>query len=457
MGLSRYAAASGASLYLSPAIGTFYVGETFDVSILLNTDDNIINVVQADLRFSADKLQIVSPTAGRSFVTNWISQPTYSNSAGTASFRGGIANPGIKTSSGLISTITFKITSPGTGYIYFADSSRILLNDGQGTDILEKKARGEYILTVKPPEGPQIYSTTHPDPDVWYKNNNSVFSWDRQPGMTDFSFSLDQDPQGVPDNASDTKEAQAGFSDLMDGVWYFHLKAAVRSMSSGLKWGGISHYAVKIDRTSPVSFMPEIKLSGILSPQRYLYFETVDAASGIAHYELKILDLNESEQNKYFFTEEVSPHKLDLAPGKYKVIVRAIDKAGNYRDQEISLSIWQFFTIVGGHSVKIFGFTMPLPYFYIFCLILIALVVYFVYKLLIKRNLRFKLRKDIDKIEETVKEDKELIEKKIEEVKELKEEFEKEIDTLEEIKEKVNNKPKSKVPNSRFKRQANAK
>ncbi|MCK5085486.1 hypothetical protein KAK05_02125, partial [Candidatus Parcubacteria bacterium] len=41
--------ASGASLYLSPDSGTFNVESTFDVSIFINTGEENINAVRADL------------------------------------------------------------------------------------------------------------------------------------------------------------------------------------------------------------------------------------------------------------------------------------------------------------------------------------------------------------------------------------------------------------------------
>ncbi len=79
--------AEGASLYLSPSEGTFFVGSTFDVSIFVNTGKNDINTVQVDLKFDPKKVQVASPSAGKSFISIWISQPSYSNTEGTLSFR----------------------------------------------------------------------------------------------------------------------------------------------------------------------------------------------------------------------------------------------------------------------------------------------------------------------------------------------------------------------------------
>ena len=161
-GVAFVARADGASLYLSPQTGTFFVGSTFDVSIFVNTGGNNVNAVKVDLKFNQRKLQIASPTAGRSFIAVWISQPTFSNIEGAATFQGGVPSPGINTSSGLVSTITFRAINPGEAAVSILDSSQVLLDDGKGTNILSSVGRGVYTIAIPPPEGPKVFSPTHP-------------------------------------------------------------------------------------------------------------------------------------------------------------------------------------------------------------------------------------------------------------------------------------------------------
>ena len=108
---------TGALLFLSPKIGTFLTGSTFDVSIFVDTAISEINSVEVNLKFPPDKLQIVKPSAGGSFISIWASPPGYSNKKGTLSFVGGLPNPGIKTSSGLIARVTFRAKNSGTAKI----------------------------------------------------------------------------------------------------------------------------------------------------------------------------------------------------------------------------------------------------------------------------------------------------------------------------------------------------
>ena len=333
-GVASVVKAEGASLYLSPQSGTFFVGSTFDVSIFVNTNENNINAVKVDLKFDQRKLQIASPTAGRSFIAVWISQPTFSNIAGTATFQGGVPSPGINTSSGLVSTITFRGINPGEAVVSILDSSRVLLDDGKGTNILSSVGRGVYTIAIPPPEGPKVFSPTHPDQNKWYSNNSPTLSWEKEEGVTDFSYGIDDSFYGIPDNISEGDHTSVSFADLEDGIWYFHIKA-----KKGNAWGGITHYILLIDTLPPavftLSFEPILRSPVMTTREPIVSFITTDSLSGISHYELKLIDLTKAPQKKEtgFFVEVSSPYQLpSLATGEYEVIVRAFHRAMNWQD-----------------------------------------------------------------------------------------------------------------------------
>jgi hypothetical protein len=330
--------ATGASLYFSPASGTFFVGSTFDVSVFINTGGENVNAVQVDIKFDPTKLQVASPTAGKSFIEVWVSQPTYSNTKGEMSFIGGVPTPGINTSAGLVSTVTFRAISPGETTVLFLASSKVLRNDPDGTNILTSTGRGVYNLVIPPPEGPRIFSTTHPDSNKWYKDNNPTFCWEKEEGVTDFSYSFDQDPKGIPDNVSEGDYTCISYSQVKDGIWYFHVKAKKVDV-----WGGTSHYLVQIDTTPPAIFIPTVEPSPkTTQSQPLISFMTTDALSGISYYELKYIDISpeKKEEEVGFFREVVSPYKLpSLEIGKYLVVVRAYDIAGNFREGTVKIQI----------------------------------------------------------------------------------------------------------------------
>ena len=407
--LPKTTEAAGASLYLSPASGTFFVGSTFDVSVFANTGGEDVNAVQVDLKFNPTKLQIASPTAGKSFIEVWVSQPSYSNTKGSMSFIGGVPTPGINTSAGLVSTITFRAISQGETTVLFLDSSKVLRNDPEGTDILTSMGRGTYTLLIPPPEGPQLFSLTHPDQNKWYKNNNPTFSWEKEEKVTDFSYSFDQDPLGVPDNVSEGDYTSVSYGDVGDGIWYFHVKARKDEV-----WGGVSHFSVQIDSSPPAIFTPTVEPSPkTTEKQPLISFITTDAFSGLDYYTLKYIDMTpEREEAVGFFTEVSSPYRLSpLEIGEYLVVVRAYDEAGNWREGKIRIEIFPegiFFTQKG---IQFREFLIPWWILILVLIILIIIIIFIGFRFWKRNEVRVFVKKD--KFEKAEKKNKRLTKKDI--------------------------------------------
>jgi uncharacterized membrane protein len=409
--------AAGASLYFAPGSGTFFVGSTFDVSVFVNTGGNDVNAVKVDLKFDPRKIQIASPTAGKSFIEVWISQPTYSNTEGTASFQGGVPSPGINTSSGLVSTITFRAIAPGETAIQFSDSSKVLLDDGKGTNVLSSLGRGVYSLIIPPPEGPKVFSSTHPDQNKWYKNNNPTFSWEKEEGVTDFSYDINYDFHDTPDSISEGDHTSFSYTNLEDGIWYFHLKA-----KKGGVWGGVSHYIVQIDTTPPAAFdlifEPSFRAPNVTSREPVVSFITTDALSGIDHYELRTINFtkNGEKDQAGFFVEVASPYRIPiLEEGEHEIVVRAFDIAKNWRDSSVRIEVipsGKLFYITR-KGISILGFFFAWWQIILFLIILILLLLALVlWRMMRHRRIR-KRRKTIKKIKEELRKDKEEIKEKL--------------------------------------------
>lgn len=340
-------AQSGASLSMSPASGSFVVGGTFSVSIILNTAGQSVNAIEANLSFPPDKLQVVSPLIGTSVIGIWTGQPQFDNQNGTLRFQGGVPDPGLNTSKGIIATISFRVKSVGTAVLKFLDSSRVLLNDGLGTDFLAGTNNGIYNLTLPPPAGPVIVSETHQDQSTWYSNAAAVLRWNNNLPVEGYSYVLSDQPIDIPDNVSEGGATEVVYKGLSDSVHFFHVKA----LRSGV-WGETSHFALKVDTQQPAGFKIEISPSSRTSSTKpVIHFTTSDALSGIDHYELKLVPrqvLSETIKGQPFFIEASSPYIPELSLGKYDVIIRAYDKAGNFRETNQRLTIsTQILTILG--------------------------------------------------------------------------------------------------------------
>ncbi len=208
-------------------------------------------------------------------------------------------------------------------------SSRVLANDGVGTDLQINYGRGNFALLLKPPAGPRVFSDTHPFENIWYNNPNPTFTWEKDPGVTSFSYVLDDKPFTVADNTEEGADAGKGFEDVADGVRYFHIKAKRNNT-----WGETTHFTVRIDSSPPAEFKPraEVLQAAILS-RVFVYFETTDRLSGIDHYEIGIIDRKSAPEETPVFVEAKSPYQIpEKVSGNVRIIVRAFDVAGNVRD-----------------------------------------------------------------------------------------------------------------------------
>jgi hypothetical protein len=319
-------------LSISPSSVDVLQGSTFDVSILLDSKKNSVNTIELNLKFPADKLEVVKPSKDKSIFGIWVAPPVYSNTEGTASFSGIIPN-GITTSSGVVVTMTFKAKNTGPAVIKILPSSRILANDGMGTEMSVSFGNGNFTINPIPPDGPQVFSNTHPFQDKWYNNKNSTVNWgEGDDTLTQYSFILDDKPFTIPDDTFEGNERTKSFENLGDGLWYFHVKANKNKV-----WGATTHYLLRIDTTPPASFKPQLEsLTAAIIGRNIVSFFTTDALSGIDHYEVGIIDKETPTTQSPVFVQTESPYQVpNIVSANLRIVVRAFDNAGNVRDEHV--------------------------------------------------------------------------------------------------------------------------
>ena len=391
-------AAGEAGLFLNPASGAFFVGSTFDVSLVLDTKGIAVNTLEIDLEFPANKIQLVNPSVGQSIVQLWPAPPTFSNREGRMYFVGGIPSPGINTSDGVVLTLSFRVIAPGKGQISFGDKTSVLANDGKGTNILGKTRPAFFTFSIPPPQGPVISSPTHPDEESWYQNPNPLFIWQASEFGKAYSYAIDQNPAGFPDTIREGLETTASFENLENGIWYFHLRE-----QAGSVWGGISHYAVHIDHQAPAVFTMHVT-PGIRTSDRNPVFRffTTDALSGFDHFAMKIIPLSVKEIQESFFFEVISPWQAPhFEPGRYQVVIRAFDKAGNTRDEVVAMNIVNVFTqflSTEGIDLIFVLLSWPTVFSSVSIILLFLLFILFLFWHTHRHHLRHAFKDDIKKI-----------------------------------------------------------
>lgn len=338
------AKAASATLYLSPASGTYVIGSNFNVGIKVNTDGEVVNAAEGVVSFDANLLEAVSVSKAGSIFPFWTTEPTPNNSAGTIRFGGGLPPPAYKGSAGHIATITFKAKKAGSAAVRFS-SGAVLANDGKGTNILASMGSANFVISPKseapkpavddkktevkkeePKEVEEIYnkpviiSPSHPNQETWYNKNTAQFKWDLPESVIGVSAVLNEESYTDPGPKSDGLFDQKEYPDLKDGAHYLHLK-----FQDSKKWGTVASYKIMIDTEAPLPFEIEIKETEA-GEWPEIIFETKDELSGLEKYEIII-----GSKEETLGADQKSYRVSGLGIGEHNVIINAIDKAGNAR------------------------------------------------------------------------------------------------------------------------------
>ncbi|MFA6027521.1 MAG: cohesin domain-containing protein [Patescibacteria group bacterium] len=370
--------ASG-SYYLSPTSGEYDLDSNITVSLVVGTGGDAIGAGDGSISYSTDTLELISISKGSAF-TFWNQGP--SGSGGLIAFSGGRPNPGFSGNGSLISMV-FHAKALGTAqvkvlsgklYLISNTSQNILTGLGQTNynikESTEDKIDDDNEKNKQKPVTPNIISETHPLSDFWYANKNIKLSWNKDEGVTDFSYDLNQTADTMPDTEEDTQETTLEKYDLADGIWYFHLRA-----KNSADWSETSHYQFKIDTQPPRSFIFDIHKN---KKSPYLNLAAYDDNSGIDYFSVfinnKILGkITPKEAEKYFLPF--------LQAGSYQISMQAVDKAGN------AVSDYLVLNVTGKKAQTVYTEEKSYWPFYVFGIaiglltILSSVTIYHLYKL----------------------------------------------------------------------------
>jgi len=347
-----------ATLGMSPGNISVRSGQTFTVNVSISSSDQAANAVSGNISFPSNIVEVVSISRAGSIITIWAEEPSFSNSSGTVIFEGVVLNPGFTGSSGRVVSLNMRAKTAGSGAIRFT-SSAILANDGRGTNILTGAGISQVSVadaTTNPQEQQEsseptsvpaavtISSATHPDQAKWYRAKDVSFFWTNPSNITGVNILADQVPDTDPGTVSDGRFSTYSYTDVKDGVWYFHLK--VRNVRG---WGPTSHFRFNIDSQPPSELTIRQRHDESLGVPRFSIFAS-DEGSGISRLEI-ILDGNTAVSHEYspdfIYTTE------KLTPGNHILNVKAFDQAGNEISRELSFVIPPYEELpseVRGHS-----------------------------------------------------------------------------------------------------------
>ena len=336
--------AEAATFELNPENGSFDSGGRFTVDVLINSKGVAVNSAEGVISFNTRYLTIEKISTEVSILKFWVQEPTFSNAAGTISFGGGLPTPGFNGPNGKIFRITFLTAGVGESSLKFL-SGAILANDGVGTNILTSSDEGRYTIgpvKVAPQAVPVIEAPgevplpvvifeTHPDEEKWWNNNIFKALWKLPTGVTgvNYAFSNNQNYELPARSKGLLKETSFSLEEFRDGAWYFFAR-----FRSDEGWGKTASRKVLVDRQAPDFFeVRRVDLDDSTSAKPVINFETQDDASGVAFYQVKVGDSD--------WLDVAGPeYKLSpRSPGDHKILVRAFDGAGNYRESSLQVTV----------------------------------------------------------------------------------------------------------------------
>lgn len=169
--------AQGAELKLTKSAETIGIGDVFYASLILNTEEEVINALEASLNYS-NNLKLENISDGNSIINLWISKPKSEDDRGSM-FLSGLIPGGIKTGEGMILNFTFKSLFSGRGDVQIKDA-KVFINDQNASEAGVKTANLNFDIQNNPSVAPQsqklILDFLPPDKfEVYLSKDKNVF------------------------------------------------------------------------------------------------------------------------------------------------------------------------------------------------------------------------------------------------------------------------------------------
>jgi len=299
--------------------GSVNTGNQVSVTVAVNGSE-AYNAVSVTVNYSNLTFISASATGG------WTGVSGPSNSGGNVSFSGALLG---SSANGSRNVLTLRFRAPNNpGSATVKSSGKISLANGSGTQVSGGGNTITYNIKEPPPPPPSgpgkvdVSSSTHPDQNAWYSNQNLNLSWNKASGVSGFSYELNTTPNTNPDDILENADTAASFTLDKEGANYFHIKA-----KNSVGFGEVTHFAVQFDITKPYPF-GIAKLLNVAGDKYLIYFATNDAISNIASYTVTVDGVDMGQQK--------TAYEIPLtAKG---VDVGATDQAGNLHTEKLVLA-----------------------------------------------------------------------------------------------------------------------
>jgi len=130
-----------ARLELKSDFNKFNKGDRFQISFVLNTENEKINAVEGEIKFPNELLELKEIRDGSSIINFWIEKPRI----GDRVYFSGITPGGYLGENGFIFSMIFETKKEGEGVIEI-QNSKALISDGKGTSAQLKVSNFQFVI-----------------------------------------------------------------------------------------------------------------------------------------------------------------------------------------------------------------------------------------------------------------------------------------------------------------------
>ena len=309
------------TLRLQPDFGVYDLNFEQTFLVVVDTGDEPINAVSFGLVFDPLAVRVISVEPIEESCSYTL-EKVISQEDGTVDFSCVLlAQNGGRESLPIVKIITTPLRS-GTFNLTFDElKTKVLANDGLGTDVLRMSQGGSYQAIPFEPtnkDGIVIFSPTHPNQSRWYNLSTTRLVF-RGEGEV-YAYSLDNNPLTIPSLAETVLGEEIVLPLPGDGVFYFHLKS--------IESDEVAHYRLQVDKTPPTIAALHLSDDQIVAGDVVrTSFEAYDIGSGVQRN--YYIDLG----NRLFLPVGSNIFIPFLEPGNQKITLRVYDDAGNYAEQ----------------------------------------------------------------------------------------------------------------------------
>lgn len=144
--------ADAQALILQSQKSSYHVGESFNVSLFLDTGGKSINTLEGAVDIPIRAFQILDARYGNSIISLWVEKPKVDYANGYISFTGGVPG-GFKGEAGPILSFGLKAKKVANATVKLKDM-KALLNDGLGTEVKDLILNSLTLRIVEAPLQP---------------------------------------------------------------------------------------------------------------------------------------------------------------------------------------------------------------------------------------------------------------------------------------------------------------